>query len=134
MMMRDLIVDASILAAWLLPDEMGPNLNEIEAGHGRFRAPWILWAEFRNVMIAQERRNRIAPVELKEALEIFDNFNIIFDFSPSSQTVIGLAKTYRLSIYDSLYLELAIRTQSALASLDRKLIEAAKIEGVEIVG
>ncbi len=42
----------------------------------------------------------------------------------------ALARTYRLTAYDASYLALAIREGCALASLDRRLNEAAVAEGV----
>ena len=44
--------------------------------------------------------------------------------------VMALARTHRLTAYDASYLALAIREGCALASLDRRLNEAAASEGV----
>ena len=44
--------------------------------------------------------------------------------------VMALARAHRLSAYDASYLALAIREGCALASLDRRLNEAAAAEGV----
>ena len=42
----------------------------------------------------------------------------------------ALARAHRLTAYDASYLGLAIREGCALASLDRRLNEAAAAEGV----
>ena len=42
-----------------------------------------------------------------------------------------LARDHRLTAYDASYLALAIREDCALASLDRRLTEAAAAVGVE---
>ena len=46
--------------------------------------------------------------------------------------VMALARAHRLTAYDASYLALAVREGCALASLDRRLNEAAAAEGVEL--
>ena len=48
----------------------------------------------------------------------------------TDREVMALARTHRLTAYDANYLALAIREGCALASLDRRLNEAAAAEGV----
>jgi predicted nucleic acid-binding protein len=48
--------------------------------------------------------------------------------------ILDLARRYRLSAYDAAYLELALRTQSPLASIDRALCSAAASAGVVLAG
>lgn len=46
--------------------------------------------------------------------------------------VLPLARDYGLSAYDAAYLELAIRHNSPLATIDRGLRKAARRGGIEI--
>lgn len=43
---------------------------------------------------------------------------------------LDLALIYRLSVYDAAYLELALRRDLPLATLDGALLQAARISGV----
>ena len=54
-----LVLDASALASWLMPDEVGTDLAALAEAHDSFCAPWLLWAEIRNILIVGERRGRI---------------------------------------------------------------------------
>jgi len=45
-----------------------------------------------------------------------------------------LAERHRLTVYDSAYLELALRRRLPLATLDRQLRAAAQSEGTELLG
>jgi predicted nucleic acid-binding protein len=45
---------------------------------------------------------------------------------------IGLASQHRLSVYDALYLQLAIETDATLGTLDNAMRRAAEAEGVEV--
>ena len=46
-------------------------------------------------------------------------------------TVFHLARLYNLTMYDAMYLELALRLGLPLATLDRRLAQAASDAGVE---
>ena len=48
------------------------------------------------------------------------------------RNVYELGKKHTLSIYDSTYLELCIRKNAGLGSLDEKLIQSAKKEKIKI--
>ena len=45
-----------------------------------------------------------------------------------------LARRHRLTVYDAAYLELAVRERLDLATLDENLAEAARREGVAVIG
>ena len=51
--------------------------------------------------------------------------------TPTSWRAFNLAREHGLSFYDALYLELANRLGTTLATLDRKLARAALAEGLE---
>ncbi|WP_206437042.1 hypothetical protein [Paracoccus haematequi] len=48
--------------------------------------------------------------------------------------VLDLARRLRLTVYDALYLELALRQGASLASLDTALLAAARAEAVPVIG
>jgi predicted nucleic acid-binding protein len=45
-----------------------------------------------------------------------------------------LSRVHNLTLYDAAYLELAIRLQEPIASLDIALLNAARMGGVEVLG
>ncbi|MCY3641080.1 MAG: type II toxin-antitoxin system VapC family toxin [Gammaproteobacteria bacterium] len=47
--------------------------------------------------------------------------------------MLRLAREHRITIYDALYIELAIRKQKQLATLDHALRQAAEAEGIDIL-
>jgi predicted nucleic acid-binding protein len=58
---------------------------------------------------------------------------IRIDRAPDEGAVLRLARTYRLSVYDAAYLELAQRERLPLATLDADLKKAAAGEGVALL-
>lgn len=130
------VLDCSIVCAWLLTDESVPEADSIldQVGASGAVAPGIWWAELRNVLIMAERRRRISPSETGVALAAVQALGVMLDHSAEGATVLRLARDYRISVYDALYLELPIREQRPLATLDRALGKAAESEQVRLLG
>lgn len=132
--MADLVLDASALAGWFLPDETGPDLERLAETVESFRAPWLIWAEIRNILIVLERRGRLPEGLADEALSAIEALAIGLDTAPAGAEVLRLARRYGLTVYDALYLELALRLRAPLATLDAALARAARAEGVALAG
>lgn len=127
-----IVVDASALASLVLPDEAGDALAAL-LGESEPVAPGLLWAEIRNLLLMAERRQRIGPGVLEQALAALDALGIAPDTAPVSDQVIRLARQHGLTVYDALYLELALRLGAPLATADVALRRAAGCEGVALV-
>lgn len=128
-----LVIDASALAAWVLPDEAAaPDLDALIARHAEILSPSLLWAEIRNILIVNERRGRLPAGAAEAILAVIEALGVTLDSTPQGPVVLTLARRHRLTVYDALYLELALRRGAALASLDTALVAAARAEGVVI--
>lgn len=129
-----LVLDASALAAAVLPDESGPDLPGLLAAHEELAAPWLLWAEIRNILITLERRGRLPGGFAEEALAAIEALGLALDAAPAGAEVLRLARRHGLTVYDALYLELALRRRAVLATRDGALGRAAQAEGVALAG
>lgn len=127
-----LVVDASVAGFWVLPDEGGAG-PAFPAGEERIAAPWLFWAELRNLLIASERRGRLPAGFVEEAVTGIEALGIVLDTTPSGPAVLALARRHGLTVYDALYLELALRAGGRLATRDGALRRAAGAEGVAVV-
>jgi len=125
-----LVVDASAVAGWLLPDEAGTDLAALLSAHVSICAPSLLWAELRNILIVTERRGRLPAGAAEQFLRIFDGLGVTLDTAPVENEVLRLARQHRLTVCDALYLELAMRSGGVLSTLDRALAAAAGAEGI----
>lgn len=130
------VVDPSIVASWLLPDE-----RDAASGAARSRlhteeavAPGLWWFEMRNLLIVSERRGRIAPRQTERALALLANLAVRLDHAADEVSLLNLARRHRLTAYDAAYLELAVRESAPIATLGGALAKAARAEGVELVG
>jgi predicted nucleic acid-binding protein len=128
-----LVVDASALAGWLMPEGIGTDLSALAGQHEIFMAPWLLWVEIRNILIVSERRGRIPATLVEQALDAIEALGIVLDTAASNAAVLALSRRHGLTAYDALYLDLALRHGAALATRDTALAKAARAEGLVVV-
>jgi len=130
------VIDTSVAAAILLPDEVTPAAARAALFEHGAIAPVLLQIEVTNLLLISERRNRITRVEAGEYQQVFTQMPIVVEPALTPQQcadVLSLALRHRLTAYDAAYLELAVRKACPLATLDTELIAAARAEGVELV-
>jgi len=126
------VADASVAAAWVLPDEEAALAELALDRMGRERAlvPGVFWHELRNLLLSAERRGRIDGRRADVSLERLRRLPIGCPGEADDRHVMALARNHRLTAYDASYLALAIRESCPLASLDRRLNDAAAAECV----
>jgi predicted nucleic acid-binding protein len=130
------VLDASIAASWALSDEDEPAATAalLRADKDTCVVPALWWFEVRNSMLMAERRKRLTSAETAKFLRDTAGLLITEDFSPDEADLLQLARTHKLTVYDAAYLELARRLSVPLATLDRPLARAARMEKVSVIG
>ena len=136
-MTSGLVVDASVSAAWLLPDEATPYTEAVLQATAE-REVWVpaLWLlEMGNLLINAQRRKRIDAVKRRELVMAASALRLRVDREPVSMADMdALAASHGLSVYDAAYLELAMRRGLPMATLDaatRKAMEASSVALVD---
>jgi predicted nucleic acid-binding protein len=132
------VLDASVTAALFLPDEASDRSTALAARINRHgaAAPSLWQLELANLLLTALRRKRISPAMQKQIFEALDVLPISLQpsLTPGQRdSVIHLAQRHGLTAYDAAYLELSIRLNLPLATLDETLRKAAKVEGVVIL-
>ena len=130
------VLDCSVALAWLFPDEATEVTDHLRDSlvEGRAFAPALWPMEVANVLLVATRRGRIDPDEWEQLYAHLDALPIEIDPVSSSRVwgrTLEFANAHRLSVDDAMYLELALRMRLPLATLDRTLSEAARLEGLE---
>ena len=130
-----IVLDASIVAAWALADELSPIAEKADSFLDSDTAlvPRIWWYEIRNLLVISERRNRISAVDSAVFLQSLAGYPIEISTVEEEQAVFQIARQFRLSFYDAAYLELAQRNRIPLATLDKALQLAATSTGVSLL-
>jgi predicted nucleic acid-binding protein len=131
-----LVLDASIAAAWFLPDEHAEAadllMNALRTSPAY--APSLFWFEIRNLFLTAERRQRLRAGEAALCAAQLRRLPIHDQGSGNDQLILALAARHALSAYDASYLALAIESSGPLATTDKKLAAAADAERIAIVG
>jgi predicted nucleic acid-binding protein len=129
------VVDASVAACWILADESHPVADAALArlDDDAIVAPSLWWFETRNLVSVNERRGRLDATTSAEARRLLANYPVAFDTEIDEEALMRLARRRRLTVYDAAYLELALRKEIPLATLDRALAEAARAEGAALI-
>ncbi len=131
---NEFVLDASVATVWVFDDESHPiadiALAEIRGdGDGFVTRHWHL--EVRNALLMGERRRRVTTGELGGRLSFLNELTVHTDTEANLDEVFHLARLHNLTMYDAMYLELAVRRGLLLITLDRRLAQAASDAGVE---
>ena len=127
------VVDASVSAAWFLPDEATP-FTEAALQATASVDVWVpsLWLlEMGNLLLSAQRRKRITDAKRRELVAAASALRLRIDREPVAMVDLDqLAAHFALSAYDAAYLELALRRGLPLATLDAAVLAALPEAGV----
>jgi predicted nucleic acid-binding protein len=136
---KQFVLDASITVAWCFEDETTPLservLDLLSAGSEAF-VPALWPLEVANALLVAERRQRTSVAHATTLLQRIATLPISVEaIEPlrAFDQILSLARQARLTEYDAAYAELALRRNLPLASLDDKLVEAARSLGISVV-
>jgi predicted nucleic acid-binding protein len=134
---KALVVDNSVVMAWLFEDEISAYADHIldQLPDLNLLVPAIWSLEANNVLLVAEKRGRLSNEDIYHFVNLLMQLPIevvVEDYRRSMQRILALGKSNEISAYDAAYLDLAIQNVCPLATLDNKLIEAAKKCGVPL--
>ena len=131
------VLDSSVAIAWALDDEQNLSTEMLAqlAATDTAIVPthWIL--EVTNALRMAVKRRRLEPGGPPEVMARIRNQPIEFDAETIARAwheIPLLADVYELTTYDAAYLELALRLELPLATLDKDLARAARKAGVSL--
>jgi predicted nucleic acid-binding protein len=129
------VMDASIAVSWAFPDEAHATAASAFQRIGTDSAivPALWWFEIRNALLMNERRRRISPPDTAAFLRTLSRLRIAVDRAPEDAELLSLSRRHRLTVYDAAYLELALRNNLPLATLDALLARAAQAEHLPLL-
>jgi len=132
------VLDCSVTMAWVFPDEASESTDALRESLLKNSAVVpVLWPiEVGSVLLVATRRGRITEDDWPRIRDDLEALPI--DVDPEScdrvlNTVLPIANEHKLSVYDAMYLELALRLGLPLATLDQELTAAGQMAGVEIL-
>jgi len=132
------VLDNSIALAWCFIDEQTDAIMALldRAAQTGAVAPPLWPVEALNALRSAERRKRIDAARRRRLADFLRALPITIDDEMVSRiwdTTARLAASYELTLYDAVYLELALRLDLPLATADQSLIVAAVRVGVPVL-
>lgn len=135
--LSEIVVDASAALGWFLHDEPESvatrSLALLETRTAVVPALWPI--EIANALTVAMRRARITESELGKISSLLRALPVAVDETPVLGLfgeIIVLAQRHGISAYDATYLELALRLNAPLLTLDRELSAAAAQSGLPV--
>ena len=131
-----LVLDSSVTLAWVLDDETAgaeSTLELMDVERAIVPAHWIL--EVTNGLRMAVRRQRLKLENVSQLMKQLRSLPLRVD--PATEVmgwneIPALAERFELTTYDAAYLELALRLNAPLATLDLDLARAAREAGVPL--
>jgi predicted nucleic acid-binding protein len=125
------VLDCSIAAKWLLPEpDRAPALEWFDryaSGEVLLIAPDILLAEFASLVAKRHRRKQISAEQAHKAFSLMVKCAPrLFDMRPRLFRALELSLQYQLSLWDCVYLALALEHDCPVLTADRRLFRAGK--------
>lgn len=124
-----LVIDCSAAVPWFLDDEANAWSESLLDALPRFtlHVPALWHLEFANVLLTAQRRKRINSRDARGLLARASRLPLATDGRVVPLVEIAdLAESHGITTYDAAYLELAMRSNGALATQDKALAKAAK--------
>ena len=140
--MNSLVLDNSVAMRWCFKDGSETDLAYAEKvldslSDTLFLVPNLWYLEAANVLVRAEKKQWLNSEQSQLFLALVMQLPIQVDNETARKamtTTLTLAREYNLSAYDAAYLELALRFNVPLATLDVDLRKAAVKVGVVIFG
>jgi len=130
------VLDASVALAWLLDDPVPAYAMNVKRSLGKTRpiVPPLWTLEVANTLAVGERRGNLTSDQVVRAMSLIEQLlGETIETIASAVTfrqLLSTARSFRLTAYDAVYLEVARSEGVPLATLDRALRAAAPRVGV----
>lgn len=126
-----LVVDASVVVKWVLNEPDRPAALELLRQYQDLRvsllAPHLLLYETGSVLWKHARRGTLRHAQATEAFDhLLRNAPELIDSPAIATSGVHLALAHRATVYDCLYLALALDQQCDLVTADRKFFLAVR--------
>lgn len=137
-MQESFVLDNSVVMSWCFKDKSHPYADSILDRLAKAAAyvPSVWPLEVVNVLLVAERKKCISEAGSIRFIDLLSQLPIhVEQGSPEEamRNILGLARAHKLSSYDAVYLDLAMKKGLPLATLDKKLRHAAESVNVSVL-
>jgi predicted nucleic acid-binding protein len=120
-----LVADASVVVKWFVPEIHSDAARRLLAAHHQYLAPDLLFAEAANTIWKKARRGELTSTHGRQLVS--DIGRVAVEAVPCrtlADDAHTLATATGRSVYDSMYLALAVRLDTHMVTADDRLVTA----------
>ena len=128
-----LVIDASVAVKWYVPEEGSEAASAILARGDSLFSPDLLAAEFGNVIWKKVRKGELDQFEAEEIIGAFISSGPV-NLRPLSVflgAAFDIAIRWKVTVYDALYLAVAMEESCALVTADDRLVRGLRGTALE---
>ncbi len=123
--MSSIVIDASVAVKWFLPELHAKAACRLLSTKSNLLAPDLIWSEVGNTLWKKVQRRELTEEAARNIVREFQHFPLE---TPPSKRLLepawDIAERFRITVYDSLYIALAINRGCALVTADRTMYDA----------
>ena len=119
-----IVVDSNVLAYLYLPGEYTAAAEALLEHDPEWAAPMLWRSEFRNILVGYMRRKAISFEQANSLQREAESLLEGSEFEVDSLTVFELARDSDCSAYDCEFVALAMKLDTKLVTMDKKLLRA----------
>lgn len=119
------VVDASVVAKWFVPERLSDDAARLLDDKHELASPDLMWAEIGNVLWKKSRAGQLTRQEAARIIRALDDFPVtVFPSRLVLEGALEIALGTGRSVYDSVYLALAVALDCRLVTADERLANA----------
>jgi predicted nucleic acid-binding protein len=121
------VVDASIVVKWFVPEVYSEAAIRFLNGNDELIAPDLIFTEAGNALWKKVLRTEIPPTSAKEIIQNLIVSPVkLYPSGPMLEIALDISIEHRRSLYDSLYLALAVSRRCPMVTADRRFFNSFK--------
>jgi len=119
------VVDASVAAKWFVPESLSNAAVQLLDDEHELASPDLLWPEVGSVVWKKSRKGEITADEASRIVTALDRCPlVVFPSRLVLRGALEIAFGTGRSVYDSVYVALAVALECRLATADERLANA----------
>lgn len=123
--MTTAVIDSSVAVKWFIPEALSDEAARLLDGSWDLLAPGLLFPECGNTLWKKVAREEITAAEARVVLRALGQVPLaIVASSELVEAALEIAVAHQRSVYDSLYVALAVSRECALVTADDRLVNA----------
>ena len=118
-----LVVDASVAAKWLVPEVLSQEAVSLLQPDNELIVPELFWAEVGNILWKKARAGELQNTDAVMRFDALASMGLrTISNAPIARMAIEVALSTRRTVYDSLYIALAMTEGCRFVTADERLV------------